>query len=91
MNFTLKNKVIKFFFINIIKLVNKIVLIIKHILIMKIKSIVSCKQLKDKKVLLRVDFNVPLKNGKVLDDYRIVSGLKTINYLLEKKAKIILS
>jgi len=57
---------------------------------MKIKSIDSCRNLKNKKVLLRVDFNVPLKNGKILDDYRIVSGLKTINYLLEKKAKIII-
>jgi phosphoglycerate kinase len=57
---------------------------------MKIKSIDSCHNLKNKKVLLRVDFNVPLKNGKIVDDYRIVSGLKTINYLLEKKAKIII-
>lgn len=57
---------------------------------MKIKSINSCKNLENKKVLLRVDFNVPLKNGRVMDDYRIISGLATINYLLEKKAKIII-
>jgi len=57
---------------------------------MKINSIKSCQNLKNKKVLLRVDFNVPLKNGRVADDYRIVSGLKTINYLLEKKARIII-
>lgn len=57
---------------------------------MKIKLITACKNLENKKVLLRVDFNVPLKDGRVLDDYRIVSGLETINYLLEKKAKIII-
>ena len=52
---------------------------------MRVKSITSCKNLKNKNVLLRVDFNVPLKNGKIMDDYRIASGLQTINYLLEKK------
>jgi phosphoglycerate kinase len=58
---------------------------------MKIKSIDSCKQLKNKRVLLRVDFNVPLKNGRVADDYRIISGLGTIKYLLEKGSKIIIA
>ena len=43
-----------------------------------------------KKVIVRVDFNVPIKDGKILDDNRIVSSLVTINYLLEKKAKVIL-
>lgn len=57
---------------------------------MRVKSITSCKNLKNKNVLLRVDFNVPLKDGKIMDDYRIASGLQTINYLLEKKAKIII-
>lgn len=57
---------------------------------MRIKSINGCKNLKDKKVLLRVDFNVPLKNGRVVDDYRILAGLPTINYLLAKEAKIII-
>ena len=57
---------------------------------MKIKSIKSCKDLKNKKVLLRVDFNVPVKNGRIIDDYRIISGLKTIKYLLEKDAKVII-
>jgi len=43
-----------------------------------------------KKVLLRVDFNVPVKNGKVEDDFRIKKTLPTINLLKKKGAKIIL-
>ena len=45
---------------------------------------------KGKKVIVRVDYNVPFKDGKILDDNRIVASLKTINYLIENKAKIIL-
>lgn len=43
-----------------------------------------------KKILLRVDFNVPIKKGKITDDFRIKKSLPTINYLREKGAKIIL-
>ncbi len=46
--------------------------------------------IKGKKVLIRCDFNVPIKNGKILDDTRIKASLQTINYCLEQKAKIIL-
>ncbi|MFA6257668.1 MAG: phosphoglycerate kinase [Candidatus Paceibacterota bacterium] len=46
--------------------------------------------LKGKRVILRVDFNVPIKNGKVEDDFRIKRALPTINFLLKKGAKIIL-
>lgn len=45
---------------------------------------------KDKKVLLRVDFNVPLKEGKITDDTRILASLKTINYILDKGGKLII-
>lgn len=47
-------------------------------------------ELLGKKVLVRCDFNVPLEKGKVLDDFRIKNALPTINFLREKKAKIIL-
>jgi len=46
--------------------------------------------LKSKKVLLRVDFNVPLESGKILDDYRIKVEVPAIKKLMRKKAKIIL-
>ena len=44
----------------------------------------------NKRVLLRCDFNVPIKNGNVLDNTKIVKSLKTINYLIEHHAKIII-
>ncbi len=47
-------------------------------------------ELENKKVLIRCDFNVPIKNGKIIDDTRIKESLKTINYCIEKNAKIIL-
>lgn len=46
--------------------------------------------IKDKKVLIRCDFNVPIKEGKIVDDNRIVASLPTIEYALEEGAKVIL-
>ena len=43
-----------------------------------------------KKVIVRVDFNVPIKDGIITDDNRIVQALPTINYLIDNNAKIIL-
>ena len=46
--------------------------------------------LKGKKVLMRVDFNVPMKGGVITDDNRIVQALPTIRYALEQGGKVIL-
>jgi len=43
-----------------------------------------------KRVLVRVDFNVPMKNGVITDDNRIVQALPTIKYIIEEKGKAIL-
>jgi len=44
----------------------------------------------NKVVLVRADFNVPIKNGKILDDKRIKAVLPTIRYLIKNKARIVL-
>lgn len=46
--------------------------------------------LENKKVIIRVDFNVPIKNGKIVDDNRIKMSLQTIQYAIENNAKVIL-
>ena len=43
-----------------------------------------------KTILVRVDFNVPVKNGEVMDVNRINAALPTINYLIDNKAKVVL-
>ncbi len=43
-----------------------------------------------KRVFVRVDFNVPIRNGKISEDYRIRRVIPTIDYLVERKAKVVL-
>lgn len=54
------------------------------------KKTVEDLQVSGKKVLLRVDFNVPMQGGVITDDNRIRQALPTIEYLLENKARLIL-
>ena len=57
---------------------------------MKVKSIKRAKKLAGKVVLLRVDFNVPLKKGKVAEDYKLFMNLPTIRLLTGAKAKVVI-
>lgn len=57
---------------------------------MELKLVSQIKNLKNKRILVRVDFNVPLKDGKIVDDFRIQKSLETIKYLVKNNAKIIL-
>ena len=54
------------------------------------KKIVTDLKVEGRRVLVRVDFNVPMKNGEITDDFRIQSSLKTIKYLIDQKARVIL-
>ena len=54
------------------------------------KKIVTDLNVAGKKVLVRVDFNVPMKDGVITNDNRIVEALPTIKYIIENGGKAIL-
>ncbi|MEM7008081.1 MAG: phosphoglycerate kinase [Thermodesulfobacteriota bacterium] len=47
-------------------------------------------ELEGKRVFVRVDFNVPIRDGKISEDYRIRRAIPTIDYLIERRAKVII-
>lgn len=57
---------------------------------MRIKTIDKCKNIEGKTVLLRVDFNVPIKKGVIKNERKIDAGVPTIEYLIRHHCKIIL-
>ena len=58
---------------------------------MKIKTIRQAKKINNQIVFLRADFNVPMKDGKIEDDYKIVVILPTIRFLLRHGCKIVIA
>ena len=51
------------------------------------KSIENLEDIENKSVILRLDLNVPIKNGKIMDTSRIDKIIPTINFLVKKKQK----
>ena len=55
------------------------------------KSIIEAGDLKNKKVFVRVDWNVPIANGVVVNDFRIKKSLPTLEYLKKAGAKVVIA
>ena len=56
-----------------------------------LKKSIKDIELSGKRVFIRVDFNVPIKDGVIADDTRIVGALPTIRYAVEHGAKVVLA
>ncbi|MBI5798333.1 MAG: phosphoglycerate kinase [Candidatus Yonathbacteria bacterium] len=56
----------------------------------KLPTIKDIKNLKGKRVVLRLDFNVPIKNGKIVETMRIDRAMPTVEYLVKKKARVVI-
>ena len=54
------------------------------------KLIENLKNIENKYIILRLDLNVPIKNGKIIDTNRIDKIIPTLNFLIKNKAKIII-
>ncbi len=52
------------------------------------QNIKKIKNFKGKRVVVRVDFNVPIKDGAIMDNFRIKKGIPTIKYLVDKGASV---
>ena len=59
-------------------------------MVIRLKTTIRDYDVSGKKVLVRCDYNVPIKDGKIVDDSKILASLATINYLISHDAKIIL-
>ena len=57
---------------------------------MKLRTLKNLRNFRGKKVLFRVDFNVPMERGRILDDFRLKRAMPTIKFLKKGGAKIIL-
>ena len=52
------------------------------------KSIENIENIENKRVILRLDLNVPIKNGKIIDTNRIDKVMPTVEFLLKKKQRL---
>lgn len=79
-----------FFFVFCINLHIKISMLLYKYKETMMKKTIKDFDLNNKRVLIRCDFNVPIKDGKITDDNRIVESLPTIKYALDNNAMVIL-
>ncbi len=57
---------------------------------MNYKTLADLPDISGKKIVVRLDYNVPIEDGKIADDYRIKKSLPTLNFLQSKGAKVVI-